>query len=234
MAEFARSVVCVSGGMDSAVAASEAALVSGELYFLHLNYRQRTERKELECAQALARHFAAKDMLTVDVDYLARIGHSSLTDPGLPVEPADLHRRVIPSTYVPFRNANILSIAASWAEAIGAGAIFIGALGEDGSGYPDCRPEFFRVFQELVRAGTRPETRIEIRTPVIHLAKDGVVRRGLELGTPFELTWSCYQAADEACGACDSCALRLRGFARAGRRDPLPYKNIARKRAETV
>jgi len=234
MAEFGRSVVCVSGGMDSAVAASEAALASDELYFLHLNYRQRTERKELECALALGRHFRVRDTLVVDLDYLARIGQSSLTDPRLPVEEANLDRREIPNTYVPFRNANILAIATSWAETIDAGAVFIGALGEDGSGYPDCRPVFFRAFQEVVRAGTRPQTRIEIRTPVLHLDKAGVVRRGFELGTPFGLTWSCYQADDEACGQCDSCALRRRGFAQAGRKDPIPYKNFAPAGAETV
>ena len=130
------------------------------------------------------------------------------------------HERSIPVTYVPFRNAHFLSVAVSWAEAIGAGAIYIGAVAEDSSGYPDCRPEYYRAFQEVIREGTRPETQIEIMTPVITLKKSEIIRRGMELGAPLHLTWSCYQSEDVACGACDSCLLRLRAFAEAGVADP--------------
>jgi len=211
--------------MDSAVTAAEAARDSDALYFLHVNYGQRTEAKELACFQRLCDHFGARERLVAELPHLARIGGSSLVDTRIPVEPADLTRRRIPSSYVPFRNAQILSAAVSWAEALGAEAVYFGAVAEDGSGYPDCRPEFYRAFQELVRTGTRPETRIEVVTPVLHLRKSAIVRRGLELGTPFQFTWSCYCDSDAACGRCDSCALRLRGFREAGAADPIPYKN---------
>jgi 7-cyano-7-deazaguanine synthase len=225
MARYRASVACVSGGMDSAVAASEAALTSDALYFLHVSYGQRTEARELASFQRLGDHFGVRDRLVAALPHLARIGGSSLVDERIPVEAADLARREIPSSYVPFRNAQILAVAVSWAEVVGAEAVYFGAVSEDGSGYPDCRPEFYRAFQALVRLGTRPETRIEIVTPVIHLRKSAIVRRGLELGTPFEFTWSCYRSSDAACGRCDSCALRLRGFREAGAADPIPYKN---------
>jgi 7-cyano-7-deazaguanine synthase len=146
-----------------------------------------------------------------------------LTDAGIPVAEANLTSRAIPTSYVPFRNAHLLAIATSWAETIGAGRIYIGAVAEDSSGYPDCRPEFYQAFQQAIDTGTKPETKIEIVTPVIHLSKADIVRRGLELRAPLELTWSCYAAADRACGRCDSCALRLRAFEEAGTADPIPY-----------
>jgi len=225
MAKYRASVTCVSGGMDSAVTASEAARDSDALYFLHVNYGQRTEARELDCFQRLCDYYGVRERLVAELPHLARIGGSSLVDARIPVEPADLSRRRIPSSYVPFRNAQILAAAVSWAEALGAEAVYFGAVAEDGSGYPDCRPEFYRAFQELVRTGTRPETRVEVVTPVIHLRKSAIVRRGLELGTPFQFTWSCYSDSDAACGRCDSCALRLRGFREAGAADPIPYKN---------
>lgn len=217
------AVVCVSGGMDSAVTAAIAA-EGHRLAFLHANYGQRTEERELGSFRLLADHFRAEHTLVVDFTALKDIGGSSLTDEAMPVREGEPEEGVVPTSYVPFRNAHLLSAATSWAEVLGAVAIFVGAVWEDSSGYPDCRPEFYRAFQEAVRLGTRPQTRIEIATPVIGMTKAGIVRRGLALGVPFEKTWSCYQGREEACGACESCRLRLRGFAEAGARDPLPYR----------
>ena len=183
----------------------------------------RTEANELACFHALADHFGAARRLVVDIGHLAAIGGSSLTDTRIEVTRADLESRDVPSSYVPFRNANILSIAISWAEVIGAGTVAIGAVEEDSSGYPDCRAVFYEAFQRVVTLGTRPETAITIATPVIHMSKDEIVRTGTALGARFDLTWSCYAAEEEACGECDSCALRLRGFERAGERDPIRY-----------
>ncbi len=154
------------------------------------------------------------------------IGGSSLTDPSIPVEQANLERTDIPTSYVPFRNAHLLSIATSWGEVLGAEALFIGAVAEDSSGYPDCRPEYYQAFNQLIRVGTRPETRLEIVTPVIHMKKSEIVRTGNKLGAPLHLTWSCYQSGERACGRCDSCALRLRGFREAGIADPIPYAEV--------
>ena len=220
------AVVCVSGGMDSAVTAALAAR-EHRLAFLHANYGQRTEAKELACFHALADHFAADRRLVVDLPGLRQIGGSSLTDPGLPVRAGEPVAGVVPSSYVPFRNAHLLAAAASWGEVIGARAIFVGAVWEDSSGYPDCRPEFFRAFEEVVRLGTRPETSLRIVAPVISMSKAEIVRRGLDLGVPFARTWSCYQAEETACGACESCRLRRRGFERAGATDPIPYRTPA-------
>lgn len=220
------SVVCVSGGLDSAVTASIAAAESEALAFLHVNYGQRTEQRELACYNDLADHFGVRHRLAADVSYLRTIGGSSLTDPSLEVENADLERASIPGTYVPFRNAHLLAIATSWGEVLGADALYIGAVAEDSSGYPDCRPEFYRAFQALLDAGTKPDTDIRVMTPVIGLSKADIIRRGAGLGTPFELTWSCYRAETAACGRCDSCALRLRGFRQAGLSDPIPYENV--------
>ncbi len=217
------AVVLLSGGLDSCVTASIAALTH-RLAFLHLNYGQRTQAREEKAFHDLATHFDAPHRLVIDVDHLSRIGGSSLTDPLINVTPADLGNPAIPSSYVPFRNANILAMATSWAEVLGANAIFIGAVSEDSSGYPDCRPEFFEAFNRVIATGTRPETRITIETPIIHLAKAEIVKKGIQLNAPLHLTWSCYQAENEACGVCDSCALRLRGFARAGIPDPIPYQ----------
>ena len=217
------AVVCVSGGMDSCLT---AAIAAGEhrLAFLHANYGQRTEAKELECFRLLAEHFRAERTLVVDFTHLRAIGGSSLTDPAVPVREGPPVPGVIPTSYVPFRNAHLLSAAASWGEALGARAIFVGAVCEDSSGYPDCRPEFYRAFEEATRQGTRPETDLRIVTPVISLTKAEIVRRGRQLAAPFEKTWSCYQAEAEACGACESCLLRLKGFAEAGAEDPISYR----------
>ena len=209
--------------MDSCVVATMLAAEGYELNLLHTNYGQRTEKKELECFHALADHFNATRRMVVDIGHLAAIGSSSLTDPRIEVTKADLESREVPSSYVPFRNANILAIAVSWAEVIDAGTVAIGAVEEDSSGYPDCRAVFYDAFQKVADLGTRPETRIRVATPVIEMSKEKIVRTGLELGARFDLTWSCYAAGENACGECDSCALRLRGFARAGATDPIPY-----------
>jgi 7-cyano-7-deazaguanine synthase len=217
------AVVCLSGGMDSCVTAALAAQ-DHRLAVLHARYGQRTEGRERASFEALADHFGAEQRLIVDFPHLRAIGGSSLTDRALPVREGEPAPDRIPTSYVPFRNAHLLSAATAWAEVLGAEAVFIGAVWEDSSGYPDCRPEFYEAFQEVVRRGTRPETHIRIVTPVIHMTKPEIVRRGLELGAPFEKTWSCYQAEDAACGRCESCRLRLRAFAAAGARDPISYR----------
>lgn len=216
------AVVLMSGGMDSCVTAAMAAQ-RYRLAALHANYGQRTERRELEAFRAQADSFGVADRLVVNLDYFPLIGGSSLTDRRIPVRDADLASKEIPSSYVPFRNAHFLAIATSWAEAIGARKIFIGAVWEDSSGYPDCRPEYYEAFNRLIRAGTRPATEIEIETPLIYLKKSQIVQRGKELGAPFERTWSCYREERVACGSCDSCALRLRAFQEAGVEDPISY-----------
>lgn len=216
------AIILVSGGMDSCVTAA-IAHASYTPAFLHINYGQRTERRELKAFHDIADFFGVKQRLVVSIEHLSAIGGSSLTDRAIHVQKADLYRAEIPTSYVPFRNAHFLSIAVSWGEVIGARKIFIGAVEEDSSGYPDCRAEFYTAFNEVIRRGTKPETSIEIVTPIIHLTKSGIVRKGMEIGAPFHLTWSCYQNEDRACGVCDSCALRLRGFQEAGVEDPLPY-----------
>ncbi len=218
------AVVLVSGGLDSAVCLAEAAR-EFEVALLHTNYGQRTEARELRAFQELADHFGITRLLVADISFLKDIGGSSLVDEDLQVEtglPAE--DGPTPSTYVPFRNAHILCVGVSWAEVIGAEALFIGAVEEDSSGYPDCREEFYRLFGAAVDAGTRSDTNIAIRTPLIGLDKEAIVRRGIELDVPLNLTWSCYIDSDEACGECESCRLRLRGFARAGLEDPIPYR----------
>ena len=221
-----KAVVLLSGGMDSCVTAAIAARTH-TLALVHASYGQLTERRERRAFEAVADFYRVRERLVARLDHFRQIGGSALTDPGLAVPERDEPPRAeegIPVTYVPFRNAHFLSIAVSWAEAIGAGSVWIGAVAEDSSGYPDCRPEYYRAFQELVRAGTRPETSIEIETPVIRMRKSDIIRRGIELGAPLHLTWSCYQGEQEACGACDSCLLRLRAFAEAGVSDPIPYR----------
>ncbi|KAA3596797.1 MAG: 7-cyano-7-deazaguanine synthase QueC [Calditrichaeota bacterium] len=217
------AIVLVSGGLDSCVTSAIAESQNYDLAFLHLNYGQRTEKKELECFNDLSEHFKVKAKLVVDVSHLAKIGGSSLTDSAIPVTEANLETTEIPSSYVPFRNANILAIAVSWAEVIGAKKIFIGAVEEDSSGYPDCRENFFQAFNQVIETGTKPETKIQIETPIIHNTKDEIVKIGIELKAPLKKTWSCYSENEIACGKCDSCALRLRGFAKAGEKDPIPY-----------
>lgn len=223
----AKAVVLVSGGMDSCVTAA-IARQTHEVAFVHASYGQLTERRERQAFDAIADFWGVRQRLAVRLDHFKQIGGSALTDARIAVPEGEPSQAVgaseIPPTYVPFRNAHFLSVAVSWAEVIGANAVFIGAVAEDSSGYPDCRPEYYRVFQELVRIGTRPETNITMMTPVIGMRKSEIVRRGLELGAPLHLTWSCYQFGDAACGACDSCRLRLRAFAEAGAKDPIPYR----------
>lgn len=230
MTEKSKAVVLVSGGMDSCVTAA-IAKTSHQLAFLHAGYGQRTQRREREAFQAIADFFGVRERLVVQLDHLKEIGGSALTDDRMSVPEGEPHAPVagdaIPVTYVPFRNAHFLSVAVSWAEVIGANAIFIGAVAEDSSGYPDCRPEYYRAFQNVIREGTRPETKIDIVTPVIELKKYQIIRRGVELGAPLHLTWSCYQSDDAACGVCDSCLLRLRAFEEAGIPDPIPYRRAA-------
>jgi 7-cyano-7-deazaguanine synthase len=216
------AVVLASGGMDSCVTAAVAA-GERELAMLHISYGQRTENRELKAFNDIADFYKAERRMTASIAHLARIGGSSLTDSRIEVSQADLDSKEIPTSYVPFRNAHLLSIATSWAEVIGADRIYIGAVAEDSSGYPDCRPEYYEAFQRAIDLGTKPETKIEIVTPVIRLRKSEIVKLGAELGAPLELSWSCYKREDLACGECDSCALRLRGFREAGLRDPIPY-----------
>lgn len=220
------AVVCVSGGMDSAVTAALTAQ-EHELAFLHADYGQRTEAKERECFERLADHMHVERRLVVAFPVLRAIGGSSLTDRRIAVREDAPVAGVVPTSYVPFRNAHLLAAATSWAEVLGAVAIAVGAVWEDSSGYPDCRPEFYRAFEAAIAAGTRPDTRLRILTPVIHQSKADIVRRGLELGVPFELTWSCYQAEERACGRCESCRLRLAGFERAAAADPIAYQAAA-------
>jgi len=218
------SVVLVSGGMDSCVTAAIAASETHECAFLHISYGQRTEARERTAFNAIADQYGVGQRLEVSIEYLAKMGGSSLTDERIAVTEANLESKEIPTSYVPFRNANMLAIAVSWAEVIGATSIYIGAVAEDSSGYPDCRPEFYEAFQLTIDAGTKPDTRIEIRTPIIKLSKAEIVKKGIELNAPLHLTWSCYRNEDLACGTCDSCALRLRGFAQASVTDPIPYR----------
>lgn len=219
-----KAVVLLSGGMDSCVTTA-IANETHALALLHASYGQRTENRERQAFNEIAELFGVREKLVVRLDALRKIGGSALTDERIAV-PENFHANgpEIPVTYVPFRNAHFLCAAVSWAEVIGAKAIFIGAVAEDSSGYPDCRPEYYRVFSELVREGTRPETHIEIRTPVIHMRKSEIIRRGMELKAPLGRSWSCYQGEEEACGLCDSCRLRLRAFAEAGYADPIAYR----------
>ena len=222
-AEGTLAVCLVSGGMDSCVTAAIAREENEDLAFLHVSYGQLTEARERRAFEELADFYQVSRRLVVSLEHLARIGGSSLTDASVPVSEADLASTEIPTSYVPFRNAHLLAAATSWGEVIKATSVYIGAVAEDSSGYPDCRPEFYEAFQRAIDVGTRPETRVQIRTPVIHLRKSEIIRRGLELGAPLKLTWSCYRAEALACGTCDSCALRLRAFREAGVADPIPY-----------
>lgn len=223
------AIVLVSGGMDSLVTAAIANL-ENEMAFLHLNYGQRTEARELKAFNDIADFYGVKKRLVVDVKYLKEIGGSALTDEKIAVPlQADNSailspQSAIPITYVPFRNAHLLSITVSWAEVIGARKVYIGAVEEDSSGYPDCREVFYKAFEKAIDAGTKPETKIKIITPLIRMKKSAIVKKGIELGAPFHLTWSCYKNNDIACGVCDSCRLRLKGFREAGIVDPIPYQ----------
>jgi len=224
MPDRSLAVVLASGGMDSCVVAALAAR-DHEVAMLHASYGQRTAAREERAFHAIADHYGIPEArrLVADLSHLAAMGGSSLTDRSIAVSDGALGREGIPSSYVPFRNANLLATATSWAEVLGAGTIFFGAMEEDSSGYPDCRGEFIEAFKRVAELGTRPATRIEVVAPLLHLTKAEVVRLGVRLGAPFEHTWSCYKSETVACGRCDSCLLRLRGFQQAGERDPIPY-----------
>ncbi|MDQ1410034.1 MAG: 7-cyano-7-deazaguanine synthase [Acidobacteriaceae bacterium] len=224
------AVVLLSGGMDSCVCTAIAMQQHGaeHIALLHAGYGQRTQKRERQAFESITDFYHVQQRLVVQLDHFRAIGGSALIDGNIAVPE---HQRIpdaagtseIPVTYVPFRNAHFLSVAVSWAEVIGAHSIYIGAVAEDSSGYPDCRPEYYRVFQELIRVGTRPETHVEIATPVIGLKKSEIIRKGIELGAPLHLTWSCYQSEVVPCGVCDSCLLRMRAFALAGLTDPISH-----------
>ncbi len=217
-----KAVVLCSGGMDSCVTLA-IARENYDVSLLHLNYKQRTEDRELQAFHDIADYYHIENKLVIDTSFLAQIGGSSLTDSKIDVEKNNLNDKEIPSSYVPFRNANILAMAVSWAETIKASILFIGAVEEDGSGYPDCRQDFFDSFEKMVNLGTRPETQIKIIAPLIKLSKKEIVEKGITLKAPLHLTWSCYDQSDLACGVCDSCLLRLRGFNQAAELDPVSY-----------
>jgi 7-cyano-7-deazaguanine synthase len=216
-----RAVVLLSGGMDSCVCATLAAREHNAAA-LHISYGQRTEERERESFQRICDRLGIRDRLVVRNEALKLIGGSALTDRNIDVPESHEVGREIPVTYVPFRNAHFLAVAVSWAEALGPSKIFIGAVEQDSSGYPDCRPAYYHAFNRVIEAGTKAGG-IEVVTPLIAMRKSEIVRLGLELGAPFDLTWSCYSREDRACGVCDSCVLRLRAFHEAGAADPLPY-----------
>ena len=221
---MAKAIVLVSGGMDSCVTAALAKEAGHDLHMLHVNYGQRTEERELKAFHEIANHFevSRRKRMISSIAHLKSLGGNSLTDSTVPVSKADLETTKIPTSYVPFRNAHMLSIAVSWAEVADAKLIYIGAVYEDSSGYPDCRPAYYAAFNEVIRVGTALGD-IRIETPIIHMKKEEIVLTGKRLAAPLNLTWSCYKNGDIACGVCDSCALRLRGFQHAGESDPIRY-----------
>ena len=216
-----KSVVLVSGGMDSCVTATIAEKESNQMAFLHVNYGQRTERRELKAFEDIANFYDVKERFVLDYTHLAQIGGSSLTDLSIEVPKANLENSEIPNSYVPFRNANILSAAVSWAEVINADTIYIGAVEEDSSGYPDCRRSFYDAFEKTIDEGTKPQTKIKIKTPLIEMSKRDIVSYAFINNSPIQFSWSCYRNEDVPCGECDSCKLRERGFKLAGYRDPI-------------
>jgi len=218
-----KAIVILSGGMDSTTATFIAKKEGYEIIPLHFNYGQRTERKELESFNKICDYLNLKNRYIIDIPFFKQIGASALVDENIEV-PTDGIKPGIPITYVPFRNGIFLSIAAAIAEKEGAEAIYIGVVEEDSSGYPDCREDFIKKMQDAINAGTKPKTKIEIKTPLIHLKKEDIVKKAIEVGVPLELTWSCYKEEVEACGVCDSCRLRLKGFEKAGIEDKIPYK----------
>jgi 7-cyano-7-deazaguanine synthase len=222
------AVVSLSGGMDSCVTAALAVEAGFELALLHGDYGQRTETRERKAFSDIADFYAVPSTrrLVVDFGGLRAIGGSALTDSSIPLPVGDLDRTGIPASYVPFRNAHLLSACVSWAEVLAARAIFVGFVEEDSSGYPDCREAFLRSFELTANLGTKPETKLAIHAPLLHLRKAEIVRRGQAVDAPLHLTWSCYQGEEKACGQCDSCLLRLRGFKEAGLADPIPYSGF--------
>jgi len=219
------AIVLLSGGMDSAVVAALACR-DHEAAFLHLDYGQRTEDRERAAFVALAEHYGVTRRLISRVEPLQSVKGSSLTDAGIPLK-EEGPARAIPATYVPFRNTHFLAAAVSWGEVIGARWIYYGAVEEDSSGYPDCREDYVDAFNRLVREGTRPDTRLTVLAPLLHRSKAEIVREGMRLGAPFHLTWSCYTESETACGECDSCRLRLKGFREAGHPDPIAYRKMS-------
>ena len=219
-----KAVCLLSGGMDSSTLAYLAKSEGYDICALHLNYGQRTESKELACAQKIASHLNAKDFVAVNVGYFSQFGESSLTDSKIAVEEFDAARAHVPNTYVPVRNANLLSIATSFAEAKDADAIFIGVQSLDYSGYPDCRPQFIEAFQRVIDLGTKDTTTITLKTPFIRMTKTDILNVGIKLGVPYEDTWSCYRNEGKACGTCGSCHFRKEAFAAVGIRDPIAYE----------
>ncbi len=219
-----KAVCLLSGGMDSSTLAYLAKHDGYDILALHFTYGQRTEEKERECAKRIARHLNALEFLEVDLAYLKAVGASSLTDPAMRIKPHTEAGEGIPDTYVPFRNANLLSVATSFAEARRAGAIYIGVQASDYSGYPDCRPEFIDAFQKVITLGTRPDSGITLKTPFVRLNKAEILKIGMELRVPYEDTWSCYAENEVACGICGSCHFRLEAFRSIGMQDPIPYR----------
>lgn len=219
----AKAVVLVSGGMDSATAVYETVDRGYEPCLLHISYGQQTVSKEYDCAQKLAETIDSRDFVHLQANHFATIGSSSLTDESMAVPDAEMDSEAVPTTYVPFRNANLLTMAVSYAEGADCDAVFIGAHSEDFSGYPDCQPAFFEAFQRVIDVGTKPDTEINLSAPFSEWSKTDIVERGIELGVPFEHTWSCYRDESPACGTCDSCAFRLQAFQQAGVRDPIDY-----------
>jgi len=224
MASKNLAIVLVSGGMDSCLTAAIAHQKHEELAFLHLNYGQNTENKELECFELIADHYNVKESRRkiIDISFLRQIGGSSLTDDNISVKKFEGEMEQIPDSYVPFRNTHIISMAVSWAEVIAAKKIYIGAVEEDSSGYPDCRPLYYKAINQLIKVGTK-NSDIKVITPLISMTKKDIVKKSFELNAPLEFTWSCYEKEDIACGVCDSCALRLRGFQQAQKNDPINY-----------
>jgi 7-cyano-7-deazaguanine synthase len=212
--------------MDSCVCAALAAR-DCEVAALHISYGQRTESREQQSFQAICDRLSIRERLLIRNEALRAIGGSALTDESIEIPTTPVASHEIPVTYVPFRNAHFLSAAVSWAEVIGAQKIHIGAVEPDSSGYPDCRPAYYEAFNRVIQAGTKEGT-IEIVTPLIAMRKAEIVRLGLELNAPFDLTWSCYSQQDRACGVCDSCQLRLWAFAAAGVQDPILYAAVKR------
>ena len=220
-----KAVCLISGGMDSATLAYVAKSRGYDILALHLNYGQRTERKERACAKSIAELLHAEAFIEISLDYFTVFGASSLTDDRIAVENFDPARVHIPNTYVPFRNANLLSIATSFAESREADAIFIGVQSLDYSGYPDCRPQFIEAFQKVIDLGTKDTTKITLFAPFIRMTKTDILREGLKLDVPYEQTWSCYRNEEDACGTCGSCHFRREAFAAVGRQDPIKYED---------
>ncbi len=217
------SIVLLSGGLDSCVTMA-IAMQTQKVVLLHVGYSQRTQTREYNAFRAISRYYKIQETrtLAIELDYLKKIGGSSLTDHNLPINKEN-HNIGIPNTYVPFRNTHLLSIAVSWAEVINAGQIFIGAIQQDNPDYPDCRADYFDAFNKLVEVGTKPSTNIKVVTPLLNMSKAEIVKKGIELAAPLQLTWSCYERNDKACGKCQSCLIRLKAFQEAGFKDKIHY-----------